>query len=209
MLDMLQATRAGNSIIKVMLAMVCSSCGLFEPRSAPLPGERAPLQAVTRPARSWIEIDSRYKRLTLHRPGQTDIVFDGVAFGAAGVKEKHKQGDHVTPRGRYTVGWISKQSKFKSFIGLTYPSVEDAERGYKNGVINQVAFTQIKDSHLGGRTPPQTTPLGGYIGIHGLGKGSIEIHRMANWTEGCIALDNQQIEQLLELVSPGMEVEIR
>lgn len=209
MLYMFSTIRLGASLLKCMLAVLCSSCSLFEQRAVPVPNQLAIHQEVTKPAKPWVEIDSRHKRLTLHRPGHADVIFDGVAFGAAGVKEKHKQGDHVTPRGRYTIGWISKQSKFRSFIGLNYPSVYDAERGYRNGVINQVAFSRIRDSHLDGRTPPQNTALGGYIGIHGVGKGSIEIHRMANWTEGCIALDNGQIERLLELVSPGMEVEIR
>ncbi len=156
----------------------------------------------------WVEIDSRAKRLTVHRPGESPVVFEGVAFGAAGVKEKRKQGDHVTPRGRYTIGWISRRSKFLYFIGLNYPSVEDAQRGYQNGVITEATFSHIQKSHVGGATPPQTTPLGGYIGIHGIGKGSLEIHRMANWTEGCIALDNKQIAKLITLVSPGMRVEI-
>jgi hypothetical protein len=106
------------------------------------------------------------------------------------------------------VGWISRKSKFLNFIGLNYPSVQDAERGFKNGVITEAAYSHIRNSHAGGSTPPQTTPLGGFIGIHGVGKGSLEIHRLANWTEGCIALDNDQIRELMKHVSPGMEVEI-
>lgn len=200
--------RFNNVLALFPLAMVCASCSLFEPATSPSqPLATRPSIQVT-PERTWIEVDSRNKRLTVHRPKASDVVFEGVAFGAAGVKEKHKQGDHVTPRGRYTVGWISKQSKFHYFIGLNYPSVQDAERGVQNGVITQVTYSHIRDSHRGGHTPPQTTPLGGFIGIHGVGKGSLEIHRMANWTEGCIALENQQIERLVELVSPGIEVVI-
>jgi len=200
--------RFGIGFLLCLLVSFCTSCSLFEPAASPsqLPVARPSVRM--KPEMSWIEINSRSKRLTVHRPKADDVVFEGVAFGAAGVKEKHKQGDHVTPRGRYAVGWISKQSKFHYFIGLNYPSVQDAERGVRNGVITEVAYARIKDSHHGGHTPPQTTPLGGFIGIHGVGKGSLEIHRMANWTEGCIALENKQIERLVELVSPGMEVEI-
>jgi murein L,D-transpeptidase YafK len=188
--------------------MQCSGCALF----------REDTQALARPVivegeaphtnAPWIEVSSRHKRLTVHRPGQSPVVFQGVAFGAAGVREKRAQGDHVTPRGRYTIGWISKQSKFVNFIGLNYPSVQDAERGYRSGVITQATYSRIRDSHAGGSAPPQTTRLGGFIGIHGVGKGSLEIHRMANWTEGCIALDNDQIRELVKLVTPGMLVEI-
>jgi murein L,D-transpeptidase YafK len=180
---------------------------LFEPKAS-TPQPTIVNDALKRPMAAWVEIDSRAKRLTVHRPGDSDVVFEGVAFGAAGVREKRKQGDHITPKGRYTIGWISRQSKFLHFIGLNYPSIEDAQRGYKNGVITEATFSRIQRSHAGGATPPQTTPLGGHIGIHGVGKGSLEIHRMANWTEGCIALDNDQIRKLITLVSPGMQVEI-
>lgn len=192
-----------------LIAAFCSACSLFEPTQVKPQIGTDFYAAEHKRLRPWISIDSRNKRLTVHRPGGADIVFDGLAFGAAGVREKRKQGDHITPRGRYTIGWISTQSKFHYFIGLNYPSVQDAERGVQNGVITQVTYSRIRDSHQGGRTPPQTTPLGGFIGIHGVGKGSLEIHRMANWTQGCIALENKQIERLVELVSPGMEVEIK
>ena len=194
-------------LFSTILTTQCGACLLFEPKQS---GTQPTLveDVSQEPMAAWVEINSRAKRLTVHRPGESSVVFEGVAFGAAGVKEKRKQGDHITPKGRYTIGWISKRSKFLYFIGLNYPSVEDAQRGYKNGVITEATFSTIQKSHTGGATPPQTTPLGGHIGIHGLGKGSLEIHRLANWTEGCIAVDNDQIRKLITLVSPGMRVEI-
>ena len=58
--------------------------------------------------------------------------------------------------------------------------------------------------------PPQDTPLGGQIGIHGLGHGNPGIHNAGiNWTSGCVALDNRQIEALRPWVKVGMRVEIR
>ena len=60
-----------------------------------------------------------------------------------------------------------------------------------------------------GRPPPHDTPLGGMIGIHGIGRGSLKVHRDFNWTEGCVALDNQQIHALARYVRVGMRVIIR
>jgi L,D-peptidoglycan transpeptidase YkuD (ErfK/YbiS/YcfS/YnhG family) len=51
--------------------------------------------------------------------------------------------------------------------------------------------------------------LGGAIGIHGIGGGSPDVHRRFHWTEGCVAVSNEQIERLAELVGIGTRVVIR
>jgi hypothetical protein len=57
--------------------------------------------------------------------------------------------------------------------------------------------------------PPQNTALGGAIGIHGIGGGSPDVHHRFHWTEGCVAVSNEQIERLAELVGIGTRVVIR
>ena len=60
--------------------------------------------------------------------------------------------------------------------------------------------------------PPQNTRLGGYIGIHGVGevtREKMKIHRAVNWTDGCIALTNKDINTLRKYVSIGTPVIIR
>ena len=95
------------------------------------------------------------------------------------------------------------------FIGINYPSPADAERGLREGVIDEKTFQRIIAAHREGKIPPQNTALGGNIGIHGLGDANPNVHRLVNWTNGCIALDNAQIEELAQLVSPGMLLEIK
>ncbi len=135
--------------------------------------------------------------------------FEKLAFGSGGVGMKVKRGDNITPKGTFAVGWVNGSSKFNIFIGLNYPNLEYAERAYRSGVIKEKAFLQIKDALNAGQTPPQHTPLGGYIGIHGVGKGSLEIHQAIDWTNGCVALDNGQITKLAKVVRKGMVVHIR
>ena len=53
------------------------------------------------------------------------------------------------------------------------------------------------------------TALGGQLGIHGLGVGDAEIHRAYNWTRGCVALEDWQIDELRPWLRVGMPVEIR
>lgn len=157
----------------------------------------------------WILVDSAQDRMVINKKGTAPIVFHNIAVGAAGVKEKLRRGDDVTPRGTYRVAWIRRQSKFMHFIGLNYPSLADARRGLESGRIDRHTFERIKYAHARGEVPPQDTPLGGFIGFHGVGKGSLEVHRMANWTGGCIAVENAQIKQLTDIVRLGTVVEIR
>jgi L,D-peptidoglycan transpeptidase YkuD (ErfK/YbiS/YcfS/YnhG family) len=51
--------------------------------------------------------------------------------------------------------------------------------------------------------------LGGQIGIHGLGSGDIKVHEVFDWTHGCIALTNSQIDHLSQLVDTGTVVKIK
>jgi murein L,D-transpeptidase YafK len=194
---------------ELVLCLSLFLSGCFWVGTPQLKEESPPI--VMEPQRSdpWILIESRAKRMTVYRKNAPPVVFEGVAFGAAGVKDKLRAGDDVTPRGMYTVGWIRKQSKFVHFIGLAYPSMVDAERGYQRGVIDNRAFERIKRAFDRQQIPPQDTALGGFIGIHGLGRGSPTIHRMANWTSGCVAVDNEQIRELSSLIKPGVQVEIR
>ena len=204
---MFSVIRSRFCVTAVLWVLLLSSCTPIEPLAPP--PTPTPIAVNSSRTDPWVSIDSRSERVTVHRSGSPDIIFENAAFGAAGVKQKARRGDDVTPTGRYTIGWISKQSRFFQFIGLNYPSLADAQRGLQNGTINQSVFERIAKAHARGATPPQDTPLGGMIGLHGVGRGSLEIHRLVNWTAGCIALENDQIRRLATMLSPGVEVEIR
>lgn len=186
-----------------LLLIGCLGPNLPEPRAP------APPQTTLQPQEPWVLVDSGNDRLTVFLEHGPPVVFENIAVGAAGVKEKKRVGDDVTPCGTYTVGWFQPHSKFVHFIGLTYPSRADAERGYREKIIDRHAYERIISALDRGETPPQDTRLGGLIGIHGVGRGSLAIHRIANWTAGCIAVDNDQIRQLFKLLKRGMKVEIR
>jgi lipoprotein-anchoring transpeptidase ErfK/SrfK len=59
-----------------------------------------------------------------------------------------------------------------------------------------------------GNPPPQETSLGGYLGIHGIGDGDKEIHESVNWTDGCIAINNEQLMELADWVKIGTRVNV-
>ena len=194
-------------VILIVVGLTTGCAPREEPRVGPSISPESPKSAErTDP---WILVDSAQDRVVIYKKGATPLVFQNIAVGAAGVKEKLRRGDDVTPHGTYQVAWIRRQSKFVHFIGLNYPSIADAQRGLETGRIDRHTFERIKYAHARGEVPPQDTPLGGFIGLHGVGKGSLEVHRMANWTGGCIAVENTQIKQLTDIVSLGTVVEIR
>ena len=158
---------------------------------------------------TWILVDTRRRTLTVFEGEKEVRVFAPAAVGSGGGGIKKKRGDQITPTGRFTIGSIHRSKRFRWFILLNYPSLDYAYRARESGVIDAKVFREIELAHSNGIVPPQDTALGGYIGIHGVGEGSLKVHRLLDWTDGCIALDNGQIEELAKLVTKSTPVEIK
>jgi murein L,D-transpeptidase YafK len=112
-----------------------------------------------------------------------------VALGQGGLAPKERQGDGRTPEGHYVIDARNAASEYHLSLHVSYPNAEDRNRAAKLGVAP-----------------------GGDIMIHGLpnGKGWIGGgHRMYDWTLGCVAVTNEEIEEIWKLVPVGTPVEIR
>ena len=158
----------------------------------------------------WILVDTRDRTLTvLEGAGRVLERFPQVALGSAGVTRERRKGDAKTPLGTFHVAWINYNSRFQVFFGLDFPSMDDADRAYRRQLIDRATYGAFIDAALEHRPPPQNTPLGGWIGIHGLGAGNPVIHRNFNWTDGCIALTNGEARSLARWVRIGTKVVIR
>ncbi|RKZ83725.1 MAG: L,D-transpeptidase [Gammaproteobacteria bacterium] len=134
-----------------------------------------------------------------------------VAFGSGGKKAKLRSGDHTTPKGKYRISKIRDSNRFHMFMQLNYPNMEDAKRAYKNHSISRKQYQAILDAHTFGNLPPQNTSLGGAIGIHGIGnetQDKVEIHQISDWTQGCIAMRNHEIEELNHYIDVGTPISI-
>lgn len=135
-----------------------------------------------------------------------------ISLGKGGNGTKRILGDKKTPVGVYKIVDFRTESKFHYFMQLDYPNLLDAWYGYKNDVISATDFKRIAVAYKTGQKPPQDTRLGGYIGIHGLGEENDEklgIHNGFDWTDGCIALTNEQINELKQYVAIGTKVIIK
>lgn len=135
-----------------------------------------------------------------------------AALGSGGVGAKSIRGDHKTPVGVYYITGFNEESSFDLFIRLNYPSLKDGYFGLKRSLITRNEFDRILDAQRQDALPPQDTPLGGAVGIHGIGDETadrLRIHSRTNWTQGCIALTNREIRELRSFVGVGTKVVIR
>jgi murein L,D-transpeptidase YafK len=149
-------------------------------------------------------------RLVVRKEARVLELYDGsrlvktysVVLGFAPEGDKEKEGDGKTPEGEFYVFTKNAKSQFHLSLGISYPAKDDAIRGLQSGVISKTEHDDIAKAIDSRKMPPQKTALGGEIYIHGGGTAS-------DWTWGCVAMNNQEIEELFEAVPVGTRVEIR
>jgi len=124
-----------------------------------------------------------------------------VGLGFNPVPDKQKEGDGATPEGEFYIFVKNNQSSYFLSLGVSYPNLEDAERGLRDGLINKTQYDTIVEAIRKKVGPPQYTKLGGLIYIHGHGSSR-------DWTWGCVALENADIKELYNAVSVGTPVTI-
>lgn len=192
------------------------ACLLAACARTPAPVDEGALPQATKPqiirsnrSNPWVLVDTRRDTVSVMNGDRPVEVFYNIAIGSGGAGFKRQRGDQVTPRGVFRIGWINWNSRFKAFFGLDYPNREYADRAYQQGLISDSDYSNIRYALNLGTTPPQDTALGGSIGIHGVGAGDPFIHARYNWTSGCIALNNDQIDHFARWVNIGTTVEIR
>ena len=128
------------------------------------------------------------RKLTLMHAGKALKTYS-VALGTAPVGAKERQGDHRTPEGVYVLDSRNDHSQFYKSIHISYPNADDRHRA-----------AQLR------------VPSGGDIFIHGLpnGYGFVgSAHRLHDWTDGCIAVTNSEIDEIWSLVPNGTPIEIK
>lgn len=158
----------------------------------------------------WLLVETQALTLTVFSAENKVLDrFDNISIGSGGTAEIRRRGDETTPLGVFNVAWIDRHSRYETFFGLDYPSERIARRAYAEGIISRAEFDAIIKAFKHHRTPPQNTPLGGRLGIHGIGRGDPRIHEDFNWTNGCVALTNPQIRRLSRWVHIGTRVVIR
>lgn len=128
------------------------------------------------------------RKLTLLANGQTLKTY-AISLGGDPVGPKTREGDHKTPEGMYVLDRRNPKSRFHRSIHISYPGAHDRANAQTYGV----------------------SP-GGDIMIHGLPNGYgwlRSTHRLHDWTDGCIAVTNDEIDEIWRAVPDGTPIEIR
>ena len=111
-----------------------------------------------------------------------------VSLGDAPIGQKEREGDEKTPEGNYTLDW-RKKSLFHKAIHVSYPNKTD-----------------IKNASKKGFSP------GGFIMIHGIKNGWSwigKLHLLDDWTNGCIAVTNSEMDIIWNQVENNTPIEIK
>jgi tetratricopeptide (TPR) repeat protein len=135
-----------------------------------------------------IVIEKKERRLTLFSKGRPIKTYK-IALGGNPVGPKERQGDNKTPEGTYIIDSRIKDSRYHLSLHISYPNEKDKKRARQLGV----------------------SP-GGDIMIHGIKNGFSwvgDLHTEVDWTKGCIAVTDDEIEEIDQLVPNGTTVEIR
>ncbi len=157
---------------------------------------------------TWVRVSKAQKLLYLYKGGALEATFS-ADFGYNPVADKEQRGttavrDHWrTPEGTFFVLDRNSQSQFYKAFLLNYPTIEDARRGLRRGLISQRDYDAILAAEKSFRRPPMNTPLGGMIEIHGKGTGA-----GVNWTQGCVAVRNADMDRLWTYIHVGTPVVI-
>jgi murein L,D-transpeptidase YafK len=148
-----------------------------------------PAWAASGPKADRIVIEKSQRLLILQR-GDKAIRTYPVALGAAPKGAKQFEGDQRTPEGVYKIDFRNDRSNFHRALRISYPSEADRVRALDTGANpgGQIMIHGLKNGQ-------------GWMGARHLGSG--------DWTDGCIAVTNEQIEEIWSLVDLGTPVEIR
>jgi murein L,D-transpeptidase YafK len=170
-------------IVLLILGVICIA-GLAVSAAAYLNFSPLPKTAVA----DRILVEKAARKLTLLRGGQPLKTYQ-VALGRAPEGPKKFEGDQRTPEGVYTVDFHKADSDYHLALHISYPEQQDVDRAAVAGVS-----------------------AGSDIMIHGLpnGRGWIgRFHRRQDWTAGCIAVTDFEIEEIYRAVGDGTPIEIR
>lgn len=151
-------------------------------------GRQAPEMTSPGERADRLLVEKSKRLLTLFRDGSL-IRSYRIALGSSPIGDKEHQGDSRTPTGRYVIDFKNARSAFHLSLRVSYPDASDRDAARRLGA-----------------------DPGGDIMIHGLpnGLGAIgPLHRLMDWTDGCIAVTNAEIKEIWAMTGVGTEIEIR
>lgn len=135
-----------------------------------------------------VVVDKGDRTLSLLQGGRTIRTYP-VSLGGAPAGHKRQEGDERTPEGHYVLDYRNPNSAMHRALHVSYPDSADVARARARGV-----------------------PPGGMIMVHGIrnGLGWVgRLHRLADWTDGCVAVTDREMDEIWRAVPDGTPIDIR
>lgn len=160
-----------------------------------------------------IIVEKSKLRLSVYDQGKLVKVYD--ASIGSNPADKVREGDLATPEGTFYICIRKgrKQTPYTRSLGLSYPNIEDAKRGLRDGLINRRQYNRIVRAINRKRQPPWNTNLGGAIMIHGKRASGRNTGAKRNpnprQTRGCVSLEDKDILELYPKLRTGTKVIIK
>ena len=171
-----------------MVVRIHSAIGIALALAAACAGSLSAQELARGTQADRVVVEKGIRTLTLYRGGKLLKSYK-IALGKNPVGAKQREGDGRTPEGSYVIDFRKADSKFHRALHISYPNDDDRRRARERGV-----------------------KPGGAIMIHGLPNGTGAIgaaHRVRDWTDGCIAVTNEEIEEIWRVVPNGTAIVIR
>ena len=169
------------------------------PAPAPIPGPCLHIERLV--------ANKSERNLRVHCEGGAVFTF-AAAFGREPVGAKRAAGDERSPEGEYRIAGPARPSRFHRFLPIDYPSVADADVALAEKRISRADHRRIVEAHGRGVMPPQDTALGGLLGLHGEGARWRGESKGLDWTHGCIALADAELDFVVARVKKGTPLTI-
>lgn len=157
----------------------------------------------------WVLVDTSDRSLMIMKDDEMLERFESVSIGRNGASEARVVNDGTTPLGEFVINRVNQNSRFHLFFGINFPNEDNVKRAYSAGKINFDTFVNIWEYREKTGRYPANSVLGGNIGIHGIGVADPAIHKTGDWTNGCVALTDQQINKIRPYLHLGTRVVIR
>ena len=191
-----------------MLIDICRKSHLIFSLLLILSAVNASVAGTPIPATRVLVIDKAKKDLVVLVDGRQVAQFP-AAFGIDPDSDKYKVFDCATPEGLYFITHKKAKSRFYRLLGISYPNPAKAEKGLVEGTISLKEYKTIQKALQRSRPVPCNTGLGCGIAIHGGGVfNSSGKAPERDWTRGCIALNNPDMEKLFNFCRFGDPVVI-
>jgi murein L,D-transpeptidase YafK len=169
------------------LLVLLAGCSTTKDEQASAPPQAIYVTPLPVPGKvDFVLVDKSDRTLTLYSAALPLKTYRGLQMGGDPVGPKHFEGDERTPEGRYTIDYRNPRSAYHLSLHISYPSAADMDYAARYG-----------------------RSAGGEIFMHGQPNGWDEGRVPGDWTDGCIALSDAEIENLWSLVPDGTPIEIR